>query len=150
LNRAVPVNVLDDLNQRGSDGWLDRERQVPPAEDTSADAGLAFADVVARHVAMLDPYPELAAYYAGVPDALNTFGLPLAVKNYGPFVAVRLQRATLQLWTADTASVRSGTVLTGNGSDLAKEAGLWPAEATAVGAAPTPPPAQGRSSVEGT
>jgi hypothetical protein len=74
---------------------------------------------------------------------LNTFGLPLAVKNYGPFVAVRLQRGTLQLWTEDSPSASAGTVLTGNGSDLAKEAGLWPVEATAVAAAPSPPPEAG-------
>ena len=141
LNQVVPVNVLDDLNQRGSDAWMDRERQVPPAADTSADTGLDFPDIVSRHVALLDAYPELAAFYAGEDDAFDRFGLPLAVKNYGPFVAVRLQRATLQLWTVDTPSAQAGSVVTGNGADLAKEIGLWPPEATATVQAPSPPPA---------
>jgi lysozyme family protein len=140
LGQAVPVNVLDELNQRGSDAWLDQERQVPPAADTSADAGLDFNDVVSRHVALLDAYPELADFYASAPDALDRLGLPLSVKDYGPFVSVRLQRAALQLWKIDTPSVAAGSVVTANGSDLAKEIGLWPAEADAVSPAPAPPP----------
>jgi len=130
LNQVVVVNVLDDLNQIGSDGWLDRQRQVPPAADTSGDSGLSTADVIDSHMKLLDAYPELAVYYAGAPDALEAFGLPLAVKDYGPFVAVRLQRATLQLWTVDTPSAAAGTVVAGNAADIAKEAGLWPPEAT--------------------
>jgi hypothetical protein len=104
---------------------------VPLAADTSADVGLAFEDVVARHVAMLDAHPALAAFYQATPDALNTLGLPLALKDYGPMVAVRLQRATLQLWKNDTPFAAAGSVVVGNGSDLAKEVGLWPPDATA-------------------
>jgi hypothetical protein len=141
LGQAVPVNVLDELNQRGADAWLDRERQVPPAEDTSADVGLEFGDVVSRHVALLDGYPELADYYANAPDAVERYGLPLAVKDYGAFVAVRLQRAALQLWKVDTSFAHAGDVVTANGSDLAKEVGLWPPEATAVSQAPAAGPA---------
>jgi hypothetical protein len=137
------VNVLDELNQRGADAWLDRERQVPAAADTSADAGLDFAAVVARHTALLEAYPELATYYAEVPDALDRFGLPLAVKDYGAFVAVRLQRGALQLWKIDTPFAQAGSVVTANGSDLAKEVGLWPPTATAVSPAPAGAPAAG-------
>src|SRR5207248_7840121 len=103
LSQAVPVNVLDELNQRGSDPWLDRQRQIPRAADTSADAGLDFGQVVQRHTALLDAYPPLADYFGGATDALDRFGLPLSVKDYGTFVAVRLQRAALQLWVNDTA-----------------------------------------------
>jgi hypothetical protein len=127
----VPVNVFDDLNQNGSDGFLDAVRQVPPAADTSADSGLPFDQVVARHVALLDPYPSLREFFLADPDWLTTYGLPLAVKDYGPFVAVRLQRATLQLWNVDAPWARAGSVVVGNGADVAKEAGLWPVSALA-------------------
>ena len=130
LGRVVPVNVFDELNQRGSDAWLASSRQTPYALDTSTDAGLPWDQVVARHVALLDAYPALRAVYGARPDALETLGLPLAVQDYGPLVTVRLQRATLQLWKADTPWAAAGTVVVGNGGDVAKEAGLWPADAT--------------------
>jgi hypothetical protein len=57
--------------------------------------------------------------------------LPLSVKDYGPLVAVRLQRATLQLWKIDTPWAAAGSVVVGDGADVAKEAGLWPIEAIA-------------------
>ena len=63
-------------------------------------------------------------------------GLPLAVHDYGALVSVRLQRATLQLWKTDMPWAAAGTVVVGNGGDVAKEAGLWPAEATVSTAAP--------------
>jgi len=135
LGQAVPVNVLDDLNQRGADNWLDSMRQVPPAGDTSGDVARPFDEVVSSHLALLDAYPELASFYQAQSDPLTRFGLPLGVKDYGTFVAVRLQRATLQLWTVDTPFAREGTVVAGNGSDLAKEVGLWPPEATVPSAA---------------
>jgi hypothetical protein len=125
--QAVPVNVLDELNRNGSDPWLDRERQVPPAADTSADNGLSFDAVTQRHLALLDAYPALHDFYTNTPDAVDKFGLPLAVKDYGAFVAVRLQRATLQLWPQADGTQQ---VLVGNAADLAKEIGLWPTSAT--------------------
>jgi hypothetical protein len=124
LGRAVPLNTFDDLNQRGSDGWLDVYRQVPPAADTSADVGLPFDQVVARHTAMLDAYPPLRDFYTADDNRLEDYGLPLAVKDYGTFVAVRLQRAAFQLWKVDVPWAAAGTVVVANGGDLAKEAGL--------------------------
>ncbi len=129
LQAAVPVNVFDDLNQRGVDGWLDTFRQVPQAADTSEDSGLAWDAVQARHLANLDPYPALLAAYLNDPNWLEDYGLPLSVKQYGPVVGARLQRATLQLWTVDVPWAAAGTVVVGNGGDLAKEAGLWPIDA---------------------
>jgi hypothetical protein len=67
---------------------------------------------------------------------METFGLPLSVKDYGSFVSVRLQRATLQLWLVDTAWAPAGSVVVGNAGDLAKEAGLWPLSALAPEARP--------------
>ena len=53
------------------------------------------------------------------------YGLPLAVRDYGAFVAVRLQRATFQLWRDPTGP----RVAIGNAADIAKDAALWPAAA---------------------
>jgi hypothetical protein len=130
LGRVVPVNVFDELNQRGSDPWLATNRQTPYALDTSADVGLAWDQVVARHVALLDAYPALRAVFDASPDAVERLGLPLAVQDYGALVTVRLQRATLQQWETDTPWAAAGTVVVGNGGDVAREAGLWPADAT--------------------
>ncbi len=126
LQQAVPVNVFDELTQLGVDAYLDSYAQVPPAQDTSQDTGLPFDQVIARHLAFLDPYPALRDAYNSDPNALETFGLPLAVKDYGPFVTARLQRATMQLWKVDVPWATAGTVILGNGSDLAKQVGLWP------------------------
>ncbi len=128
---AVPVNVLDELSQRGTDGWLERTRQVPLGESSVEDIGLPWDDVVSRHLALLDAYPALHEAYLNDPLALNSYGLPLAVKDYGSFISVRLQRATLQLWLVDRPWASAGSVVVGNAGDLAKEAGLWPLDALA-------------------
>jgi hypothetical protein len=127
---AVPVNVLDDLSEQHSDAWMSGARQVPAPGDARADVGLAWDNVVDRHLALLHPYPELLEFYELQPAALETFGLPLSVQEYQGMIAVRLQRASLQLWTVDTPWAAAGTVVVGNAGDLAKEAGLWPLEAT--------------------
>ncbi len=80
---------------------------------------------------MLDQRPALRQFYDGDPSAIDAYGLPLSVKDYGPFVAVRLQRAVLQYWKDATPWAAAGQVVLGNGGDLAKEAGMWPTEAVA-------------------
>lgn len=129
LGMAVPVNIFDDLNRRGDDSWLDTFREVPPAADTSPDTGLPFDAVVARHLSILVPYPPILSAVQSDPNWEGTFGLPLSVKDYGPMVGVRMQRATLQMWKVNVPWATAGTVIIGNGGDLAKEAGLWPVEA---------------------
>jgi hypothetical protein len=136
LGQAVPVNVFDDLSTGAHDAWLDQQRQVPPMPTTPADAGQPLDQVVAQRRALLDPYPGLASFYDVSPDALERFGVPVAVKDYDAMVAVRLQRAVLQLWTRDSPTAPAGTVLVGNGGDLGKVVGLWPEDALA----PTPGP----------
>jgi hypothetical protein len=49
---------------------------------------------------------------------------------------VRFQRATVQLWKVDVPWASAGTIVLGNGSDLAKEAGLWPLDAVTPSGAP--------------
>jgi hypothetical protein len=127
LHLAAPVNVFDDLNQRGSDAWLDRTRQTPPAADTTADAGLSFEQVAAQHISLLNEYPALRDFYAAQSGAVHRFGPPLAIKDYGPVVAVRQQRATLQLWKQDTPWAAAGTVVVGHGADVGRrwDCGRW-------------------------
>ena len=121
LGQAVTVAILDDLAQAGSDGWLERTRQVPPASAASQNGGL------------LDAYPALADFVQADPDPLDDFGAPVAVKDYGSVVGVRLQRAALQLWTVDEPWASAGTVTVANAGELAREAGLWPISALAPG-----------------
>jgi hypothetical protein len=128
LGMAVPINVFDEL-PGATDTWLNAQRQVPLPTDVSSDLGQPWDQVVANHVALLDAYPALSDFYFASPDPLETYGLPLSVQNYGSMVTVRTQRVTLQLWTVDTPWVSAGTVVVGNGGDLAKEAGVWPSDA---------------------
>jgi hypothetical protein len=136
FGRAVPVNAFDDLSTGAHDEWLDQHRQVPPMATTPTDAGQPFDEVMAQPRALLDPYPGLGSFYDGSPDALDRFGVPVAVKDYDGVVAVRLQRAVLQLWMRDSPTAPAGTVLVGNGGDLAKLVGLWPEQALAPSASP--------------
>jgi len=129
LGAAVPINTLDELNQTAPSTWLQSNRQVPMAPDGSSEIGMPWDDVVSQHMALLNGYPALRAFYDVDPDALELYGLPLSVADYGPFVTVRLQRATFQLWTVDTPWAAAGTVVLGNSGDLAKEVGLWPMDA---------------------
>jgi hypothetical protein len=126
LNQVEPVNIFDELHNQGDDQWLNDYRQVPPADDTSADAGLGWDQVVTRHVSLLSDYPSLRDAYTVDPGALEAMGLPLAVRNYGAVTVVRLQRATLQLWSVDTPWAAAGSIILGNAGDIAKELGLWP------------------------
>jgi hypothetical protein len=96
---------------------------------TSGDADQAWEAVANRHIALLDGYATLQAFYAAQDDAIERYGLPVGVDDYGSVVSVRLQRATLQLWKSDTPWASAGSVVVGNGGDLAKEAGLWPVDA---------------------
>jgi hypothetical protein len=139
LNQAVPVNVFDDLAARGADTWLENARQVPPAGSDADLSSEEEEDIVARHLGLLDAYPELRDFYAADPDALTLYGLPQTIKQYGPLLSLRLQRGTLQLWMADMPWAPAGTVVSGNAGDLAKDAGLWPENAVAP--EPAAPPA---------
>jgi hypothetical protein len=147
LGQAVPVNIFDDLSARGSDAWLNQYRQVPPPGDQTADAGLVRDDVVSRHLGMLDPYPQLLQVYNADADPLTTFGLPMSIQSYAGLVSVRLERGMLQMWTTDQPWAAAGTVVIGNAGDIARDAGLWPAEALVASAAqPAPAAASGDGS----
>ena len=134
---AVRVNLLDDLRQRGSDDWLQAAYHSPVLPQNGDDPNLSRDELVASHVGEPpDLYPPLREFYDAQTDALERYGLPMAVRDYGSLVSVRLQRGTLQLWTVDKPWAAAGTVVVGNAGDLAKEAGLWPLWALAPRPAP--------------
>src|SRR5919204_623792 len=63
----------------------------------------------------------------GGPTAL---GYPIShrVEDMGNHYAVRLQRAVIQFWKVDVPWAKAGQTTVANGGDIAKEAGLFPAE----------------------
>jgi hypothetical protein len=120
------VNVFDRLHDAGQDGWLASDRQTPPPFDTSADAGAAWPDVVRRHLALLDGFPDLKARFLAEPDWQDRLGLPMAVADYPTLTVVRAQRAVLQQWKGDVPWAHAGQIIIANGGDVAKDAGLVP------------------------
>jgi hypothetical protein len=130
LGQVVFVNVFDRLSASGKDAWLDSVRQTPPPLDTSADTGLAWPDVVARHQELLTADSAIEQRYFADSDPLQHFGLPVAYHDYGNVFVVRTQRAVFQRWKVDVPWARAGQVVIANGGDVAKEAGVFPAAAT--------------------
>ena len=134
------MNVFDEFTRRGLDDRLLAEKQVPLPGDFD-DAGKPFEQVAAERWAILDTRPAFARQYWSVPDPLALYGLPTSrVEEFGPFYALRLQRAAFQEWKVTVPGVaRAGEATVVNAGDIAKEFGLIPAEA----AAPLPPPSAG-------
>lgn len=130
------VNVLDRLHDLGSDPWLQAYRQIPPPADTTPDAGLTFAQVARRHLALLDQNAAIKARYNADPDPLAHFGLPMGAADEGTSFVIRAQRAAFQYWKTDVPWAKQGDVTLVNAGNLAKEAGAIPAPA----AAPELPP----------
>jgi hypothetical protein len=134
--RVNMLNTYDRLHDAGRDDWLRSVRQTPPPFDTAPDAGLPWDRVVARHMALLDANPAVRARYLAEPAWLERFGLPVSVADYPGVYVVRAQRAVLQQWKTAVPWARAGEVTVANGGDVAREAGLFPAEALRL----EPPP----------
>jgi len=121
------LNTFDVLHDRGRDDWLAVYRQTPRPQDTAPDAGLAWEQVVARHLALLDTVPPaLKQTFLGDAQWLDHYGLPVSTQDYSNSVVVRAQRATLQYWKEAVPWAAKGSVSVANAGDLAKEAGLFP------------------------
>jgi hypothetical protein len=133
--QAYFVNVLDRISAAGRDEWLLVNRMTPRPFDSRADDGLAWPAVVARHQALLDADPAIRAAYFADPDPVARFGLPVSQADMGSAYVVRCQRAVFQRWKENVPWARAGQVTIANGGDLAKEAGILPAEALS----PEPP-----------
>lgn len=136
VNQAYFINVFDQLAHAGTDPWLEAFRQTPPSFDHSADSGLSWPAVVARHLALLDVNPAIRTRYFQDSDPVLHFGLPMSSKDYGNVFVVRAQRVVLQQWKVDVPWARAGQVVIANGGDVANEAGLLPAEVLAPRPAP--------------
>jgi hypothetical protein len=136
------ANVLDEMHDAGLDGAL-QAQLVPPPSDWSGDAGLPFNQVVQRHMAVLASNPAIAAAYNAEPDTLNRNGLPMSIQTLSNVVVVRTQRKVFQQWLVDVPWAKAGQVVTANGGDLAKAAGLYPSAAVT----PLPPASAPRSAI---
>jgi Cellulase (glycosyl hydrolase family 5) len=121
------LNTFDVLHDRGRDDWLEVYRQTPRPQDTSPDGGLAWEQVVTRHLALLDKVPPpLKQRFLADDQWLDHFGLPVSTQEFPNSVVVRAQRATLQYWKEAVPWAAKGSVSVANAGDLAKEAGLFP------------------------
>ena len=142
VQRVYLINVFDDLHAAGRDDWLAANRSTPRSLPPSFDEGKPWAEVVKERLALLDENEAIKAAYFASPDPFNLYGLPTShVESMGNHYAIRLQRAVIQQWTQDVPWAKAGQVTVANGGDIAKEAGLWPAEALAPVKAPPQLPA---------
>ncbi|MCL4545772.1 MAG: SGNH/GDSL hydrolase family protein [Chloroflexi bacterium] len=122
-----PANVLDVLHNQGLDGWLATRWLTPPPASTAPDSRLQWSQVVTRHLRFLDASPALKAAYYRVADPLVQYGLPMSpVTDEGPLLAVRCQRAVLQLWLTAQPWAAANTATVANAGDILKATGTVP------------------------
>ena len=146
LGASLFVNVFDRLSLAGYDDTLE-ELLVPPLEQFDEE-GLTWDEIIAGRQALLDANPALRDAYFAVDEPLQWYGLPTShVVTYEHVHTIRLQRAVLQQWLVDLPWASAGEVTVANGGDLARGAGIFPAEALtpevrprADGAQPQPTP----------
>ncbi len=124
------VNVYDRMHDLNKDAWLLAFRQTPGIADWSSDTGLPWEQVVARHLAMMNGFPDIEAKYRSVPgDPVQMNGLPMTpVTDMGPFYMLRCQRVTIQQWKIDApaSGAHVGDVVVTLGGDEGKMAGIYP------------------------
>ena len=124
------VNVFDRLTLEGYDDTLE-ELLVPPSENFN-EAGLTWDQIIASRQALLNANSALRSAYFAVDDPLRWYGLPTSrVVTYEHVHTIRLQRAVLQQWLVDLPWASAGEVTVANGGDLARGAGIFPAEVLA-------------------
>lgn len=139
------LNTFDDLSRHGFDDWLYVYRSTPRPLPPDFDAGLSWAEIVQKRLALLNARPAIRARYFAVPDPLRLYGLPTSpVEDMGNHYAIRLQRAVIQEWKVDVPWARRGETTVANGGDLAKEAGLFPTAAIQPELSPRAPAATAR------
>ncbi|MAG34859.1 MAG: hypothetical protein CL878_01195, partial [Dehalococcoidia bacterium] len=135
------LNLLDLLSRAGFDAVLDQTYHIPVPRSTAEDTGLTWSELVARHLAIFEEdVPGLAAIRtryeqtaaSAGQDPIQRWGLPLSVKDYGPFVTLRTQRAAFQYWKVALPELGPeyvpGFVAIVNAGDIAKAVGYWPEE----------------------
>ncbi len=128
--QSMFVNTLDWLHDAGQDAWLEQQQMTPQLEDTTADAGLSWSAIVARHQGFLSANRALHTAYFANDDPLGHYGLPMSqVVDEGPALVIRCQRAVLQMWKTDQPWAAAGQVTVANSGDIAKQANLFPPSA---------------------
>lgn len=129
-NRLDFLNVFDLLGDNGKDDWLVTVKQVPNRGKFD-EANKSFDEITRNRLALLDKNPAIKAAFMGVkgdPIAMN--GLPTSeVTDYPNVQVLRAQRVVLQYWKVKVPWANANTVTFANGGDVAREAGLFPAEA---------------------
>ena len=134
--RVYFLNVFDLLHDGGRDPWLRVARMVPEPSAVN-DAGKPWEQIVRERQGWLNANPAIRDQYFAVAYPIEQYGLPTSpVVDFGNVQVVRLQRAVIQQWLVDTPWAAAGQVTVANGGDVAKEAGLLPADALAPVAAP--------------
>ena len=142
------ANVMDWLHDGGHDDWL-LSLGVP--RQRNDDGSLTdFAQIKAARLRWLTNAP-IKRYFmqagAAQPSPIDStergiavYGLPTSLpEQHGPFIAQRFQRGVLQYWTAAIPGLPlKGTVVGALAGDLARQAGIFPAAATAAAAPPVP------------
>jgi len=140
-NYVALVNIFDDLHNAGFDETL-AARLIPRQFPAGWDGDIPFDEVVNKRQALLSVRPALQEAYFASSDPLAFYGLPTSeVEDMSVYYAIRLQRAVLQEWQVEMPWAKEGEVTIANGSDIAKELGVLPAEALI----PSPSPELGAS-----
>lgn len=133
---VVLTNIFDQLHDAGKDAWLQSTYQVPPPV-TLNEKGQTFTQVAQHRLALLNGNPAIKARYLATPDAVDLYGLPTSAPvDFGPMIAVRFQRVVMQDWKVAEPWAKVGDVTLVNGGDVAKAAGIIPADAIAASAPP--------------
>lgn len=144
LGQVFFVNIMDRLHDAGFDDRLVVSFATPRQLDLSIqETGLSFDQITRDRQAFLDDNPAIRSFYFSVDNPTLRFGLPTSrVEDFGPVLAIRLQRAVLQQWKVDVPWASAGQVVIANGGDLAKQLGFLTTAAilveTAPGTAPQP------------
>jgi hypothetical protein len=130
------TNVFDQLHDAGKDAWLQSTFQVPKPLVLD-EKGQTFAQVLQHRLTLLDANPAIKARYLAAANAVQLYGLPTSAPvDFGPMIAVRFQRVVMQQWKVAEPWAKVGDVTLVNGGDVAKAAGLLPADALGAAAAP--------------
>ena len=135
LGRSLLANTLNWLSDTGRGDWLDSIGVPRPLRDS----GGSWAQVVAERESWLTEPAIARVYREG--GGMDRFGLPLSYpERRGPFTVQRFQRIAFQLWEDPVSGMPApGSVVGILAGDMAKGAGLIPAEALAADGAASPP-----------
>ncbi len=129
-NQAEIVTVFNDVTKSGKDAWLLTSYRVPRPTNWAAEAKRTPEEIVQLHQRMLDADKEMKAFYFAQEDPVALYGLPMSeVVDQGTNTILRLERAVFQKWKKDMPWAPSGSVTMVLAGDIAKAAGLVPADA---------------------